>query len=499
MYLHVLVSIVMGCILLQPRSIENYLQEIGRAGRDSLPSTCQLFLHKEDMIHQHSLAQANRLCRLQLIYLFMVIFKRVDKDDSFFRQNHLPNPQSQKKSFQQTLCISLAGFESATDCPNSVLETLLSILELDPFRLFVLEGVYLDKIVGSFRLPRRSVEEMASRDPLVRALLTHAIAHSRRNESFDSDEDGDEQYSRQLHSEDSIRFECSRLSLAVSSQILVTDLPSRLFRLQQDGVLQYNLSDPAVYLTLPSHGLVGSVVVNVDDDRYYYEWIWQQSIKLFQLLNQIDDLASERIENMWKVGKTLAAFSNPKNRANEEANVQIQRDLQSFIALAMEGNMDHNGLESPNTENTLSLMVKLFHEEECPFETITFDSECVQSTRDSDCVGKASLQVRSIALVLRQDPHLLDTLKLLLNSTRAFLSVCDGISFEGGSSTLHLASDLKDEAIALYIVRVLHGLPTKHLAADTWRNGFFSDCWGKFKDFKFGDLILFVKSLMCAH
>jgi hypothetical protein len=53
-----------------PRSLENYVQEVGRAGRDGLPAYCYCFVSQEDLSRLKSLALSDGFIFFPFVVLF---------------------------------------------------------------------------------------------------------------------------------------------------------------------------------------------------------------------------------------------------------------------------------------------------------------------------------------------------------------------------------------------------------------------------------------------
>ena len=60
-----------------PTSIEGYVQEIGRAGRDGASARCHTLLCSEDFVQHHSLAHSNALAPVQIRGLLLALKAQV--------------------------------------------------------------------------------------------------------------------------------------------------------------------------------------------------------------------------------------------------------------------------------------------------------------------------------------------------------------------------------------------------------------------------------------
>ena len=101
-----------------PKSLENYSQEIGRAGRDGETSVCHFFYHPSDRIPLENFVYGDTPTRESLVGLVTALFR----DD-------------------QDLVINLNQLSTDHDVKPLVLRTLLTYLELDGF-LEALTPVY---------------------------------------------------------------------------------------------------------------------------------------------------------------------------------------------------------------------------------------------------------------------------------------------------------------------------------------------------------------------
>ena len=113
-----------------PKSVEDYVQEIGRSGRDGKKAFCHLFLSQDDYIRNRSFAFTNGVDEVSLWTLLQKLF---------CLQSGGAAKRSKKKGHEETdaqhgcrndMILSIAELEAETDTKESVLATIMSYLDL---------------------------------------------------------------------------------------------------------------------------------------------------------------------------------------------------------------------------------------------------------------------------------------------------------------------------------------------------------------------------------
>jgi superfamily II DNA helicase RecQ len=177
-----------------PTSVEGYVQEIGRAGRDGMPARCHLLLCDSDFTSHHSLAHSNCLEAAQLRGLLHAVFavattsssgstasasSSVDvssgtgssssasdnsaaaamtdaRDSSNAGRTHTDSagdsdlqsetPAATAVAAPSQIALCIADLENKLDVKAEVIETVLSLLEGAPYSALRLHGTVDDRL-----------------------------------------------------------------------------------------------------------------------------------------------------------------------------------------------------------------------------------------------------------------------------------------------------------------------------------------------------------------
>lgn len=114
-----------------PKSLENYVQEIGRAGRDGLPAYCHLFLSREDYVKLRSFAFADAPYKAAVEKLVSAVFlKKKAASGKGGNKKRQSLPVAEEAVGQCQMAVPVETIESEMDLKKEVAATLLTYMEL---------------------------------------------------------------------------------------------------------------------------------------------------------------------------------------------------------------------------------------------------------------------------------------------------------------------------------------------------------------------------------
>jgi hypothetical protein len=332
---------------------------MGRAGRDGLPSACHLLLNREDAIVQHSLSHSTELSRIQIAALLLQVFQLREHTDSTTKTASAMGQYLTQAPFATSVSLLLEQIESTIDISSAAVETILSILELPPFNLVVIEGTHFDSVKGRFR---RSTEVLEKEDILIAAMVacnTYKPPKSESTVDFDFSEAGgsgdrsgmnssyglgfdssasaanrgvfggdqaqDSGWQRDRRAGGSYggkiqEFECSRLAVAARCGLTPDEVSNGLYKLQKVGVLEYRLQDSALYVrtTPPAHSYDAYHFEGYSHrhaqqasavQQQYLQWVWHVADAVHTTLQRIATGGSQRIVDMWRATTTISQYT----------------------------------------------------------------------------------------------------------------------------------------------------------------------------------------------
>ncbi|KAI8608186.1 hypothetical protein BC830DRAFT_1156380 [Chytriomyces sp. MP71] len=152
-----------------PKSIENYMQEIGRSGRDGLPALCHVFLGADDYVRHRSFAYSEGVDEASVWRFILRVFGERKGKGTLKGSGGVRVGQIERKL---TMVIPVEETEKELDMKESVLATLLTYMEGfedRPVRVFpAIYGEY------SVHFNKRSALDLAETDSVVAAILRYS-------------------------------------------------------------------------------------------------------------------------------------------------------------------------------------------------------------------------------------------------------------------------------------------------------------------------------------
>ncbi|RUS27251.1 P-loop containing nucleoside triphosphate hydrolase protein [Jimgerdemannia flammicorona] len=297
-----------------PKSLENYIQEIGRSGRDGLPSYCHHFLSQTDYFKLRSLAHGDSVDEASVRrLLFRVIKPRSDgveedeqrKDGKSKRRRR---PRRDNEIPKRMVAIDIERAEWDFDMRREVVSTLLSYLDLDERRLVkVLPRILFERrrfVLGNLRaaghtraifttcnirFTKSDAEKLADKFPLVSAVLKHA---RKIRSTFACD------------SIEGYALNKSTMQLCKSLDLTFTELQQSLNKLKRQREIYYEFIQPAFCVEVPEDLL--DVFVNEDDEEAYFRDLER---RIMDKVKVLEKARVEKVDQIFNLFRCVAAES----------------------------------------------------------------------------------------------------------------------------------------------------------------------------------------------
>lgn len=431
-----------------PKSVENLVQETGRAGRDGKEAWCQTLLSQNDFRRQHSLAHSDGVTVLQLrkfLEMFVVLVKKTKATpdvDCKSQQGSGGNAKRHSALRSVQVAVDIKGVSLALDMREEVLETVIVLLELPPLSILKYHGTVQDECQVVFR--RRQANALRKSEIIVDVLLNVGVPSAdlfeRTNDTFGAS-----------YGFGSVSCSLVRLASAMGMDWRPHDVVKEMTRLQTAGELQFTAAaKPYFHVELLSYGQKEEETENVGTK------IAASPLGDVLCFQKIEDTAAV-------LAKRMAAIEMASVMKVE----QVYHVLRAAAAAPSE-----NGQE----DRALALIDAYFSKKALPFREdvpLCFVQAIPLSVQQSMCRDARTLLL---------DPRIVLLLQQIVNSYRSQYTPhhCDLVS----ESRLYKAR---------LICRIFHGIGSPRLPANEWRESPF---WGKHQQYRFEDVeIVLVKSI----
>jgi ATP-dependent DNA helicase Q4 len=142
-----------------PSSLEHYLQEIGRAGRDGRPARAISLPTKDEFVLRHSLAHSNLISQSQVLGLLSMVEAQLQEV-----REDISSGDSRTDQRRVFIGIPVSKAVSALDCKVETIETLLSMMEVNEacHSFLTFEGRVNDTV--TVVLKRVPLQKLAARE-----------------------------------------------------------------------------------------------------------------------------------------------------------------------------------------------------------------------------------------------------------------------------------------------------------------------------------------------
>jgi hypothetical protein len=158
-----------------PSSPENFMQEIGRAGRSNLKAKAVAIIIANDFVVKHSLSYSECLSQSQMRIFLLILQNIIDEAKGERNEFVADNPEYLDVS------LPMSAVTEAVDCKDESIVTFLSYLESERLAsaqsLLSIEGLYPDR--ATIVLKKNKIDKLALNEPILRCIRQCGVQDDR--------------------------------------------------------------------------------------------------------------------------------------------------------------------------------------------------------------------------------------------------------------------------------------------------------------------------------
>ena len=308
-----------------PPSLEHYLQEIGRAGRDGSQAIAVSLVLTDAVLQKHSLAHSDRITTSQIKTVLMTLRELVFEAMEDLKLSNIPD--------HLEVAIPITSTIESSDCKEESIQTILTLLEngsTNYDKLLSIEGILPD--IGVITLKKRSIEKLALEEPIFHCLKLCGKIQSKESSASNNDESSNtarysghpyqknitfKQKSFLAYSFGVIEFSVLKCARLLGPNAKPRHVYATLRRLEMRGELEVSFDyskGRALHVQISKAG-IKQIGAN-DEDQVIDRMISETSKWLSEQLIKQDEAAVSKVETMHRILLCLSTMNDADNVGN---------------------------------------------------------------------------------------------------------------------------------------------------------------------------------------